>query len=230
MESSIPDNPAAVICTTTVNAASTTDRTVNLAGIANVADTNPAVTWYKKTADDFNIDIAFVVNADPRFEKVRSWKDNVSVDIQNDSLGYLYDDPIHSEMNSFDVFENSIQIATINGYVLKGINGYQQNADMGYIPSYAGIISSKILDISEEVSQSHQAVELLGKSRNVDMIAERVNSDANPYLTKKEIYDNYLVGRVYENGPGELSNTYFNYDDDKSLKMLHNRAMYNNMP
>lgn len=85
---------------------------------------------------------------------------------------------------------------------------------MGYIPSYPGILSSKTLDLSEELSSSHQAVELLGMSKNLDSLESRINADANPYLSKDEIYSKYLFGRAYENGPIEtgLSDTYFSYD------------------
>lgn len=230
---SIPDNPEVVVCTTTVSRVATNDTSIRLLGIQNIVDTNPAVVAYQDNKNDISIDIAFVVDTEANGTiSANAWKSNVSVELPNDSVGYSFNDPIHNEMNSFDVFGRSVQVATINGQRFKGIASYQSNADMGYIPSYPGILSSKTLDLSEELSSSHQAVELLGMSKNLDSLESRINADANPYLSKDEIYSKYLFGRAYENGPIEtgLSDTYFSYDQDQSMKMLENRSFYQNMP
>ena len=101
---------------------------------------------------------------------------------------------------------------------------------MGYRPSYAGLSVSGPLDIKEEIDACHQPIELLGKSKNLDILAQAVNGQPDPYLTKDELYDKCMFGRAYENGHGALSTTSFDYSLDKSLVMFENAAFYQNMP
>jgi len=69
---------------------------------------------------------------------------------------------------------------------------------MGYIPSYTYSKYKNVLDIKSELGSSYQAVELLGKSKDVQAIAERVNEEVDPYVTKKDLLDKYMFGRIYE--------------------------------
>ena len=49
------------------------------------------------------------------------------------------------------------------------------NADIGYAPSYAGLSVSGPLDIKSELLSSMQAVELLGKSCDLDALVSGIN-------------------------------------------------------
>lgn len=80
---------------------------------------------YQDNNNDISIDIAFVVDTEANGTiSANAWKSNVSVELPNDSVGYSFNDPIHNEMNSFDVFGRSVQVATINGQRFKGIASY----------------------------------------------------------------------------------------------------------
>ncbi len=93
------------------------------------------------------------------------------------------------------------------------------------------------LDIKSEISSSLQAVELLGKSCDLDVIAAGINPSPNPYLTKKTLFDEHLFGRAWENKNSangrydlQAADDAFSYDDDQSLEIFDNAAFYNNMP
>ena len=103
----------------------------------------------------------------------------------------------------------------------------QQNADMGYSPLYAYNEFENVLSICDEINYSHQAVELLGKSKDIDGLIDSVVTDIDPYLSKKDICDRHLYGRVYEDdGHGKQ----FSIDDDTTLTLFSNKSMYRNMP
>ena len=76
---------------------------------------------------------------------------------------------------------------------------------MGYTPSYAGLSVAGPLSVIDEMKVSHQAIELLGKSKDLDKLASSVNPEPNPYMTRDEISSKYLFGRIWQNGAGELS-------------------------
>ena len=95
---------------------------------------------------------------------------------------------------------------------------------MGYIPSYAGLSVSGPLDIANEIDSCHQAVELLGKSKDIDGLINIVNDQVDPYMTMEDIYEKHLFGRVWENG--HISSNFFNIDNDTSLIILTNTASF----
>ena len=73
-----------------------------------------------------------------------------------DAEGYLYNDPVHDSMNSFDMIADRLVIKTIpvdDGR--RSDASFQTNTDMGYIPSYAYGKYENVLDLNEELSSSH---------------------------------------------------------------------------
>jgi len=64
------------------------------------------------------------------------------------------------------------------------------------------------LNLVEDIGKSHQAIELLGKSKDLDALADIVNDKPDPYLTKDAIYDKYIFGRVWENEPAASNSQY----------------------
>jgi hypothetical protein len=98
---------------------------------------------------------------------------------------------------------------------------------MGYTPSYTYNDFGNILSIEHDVDSCHQAIELLGKSKNIDGMVDSTLSAIDPYLTKEDICEKYLVGRVFEdNADGKQ----FSIDDDTTLTLFSNKSMYRNMP
>lgn len=70
-------------------------------------------------------------------------------------------------------------------------------------------------------------VELLGKSKDIDYLASRVNASPNPYLTVDDIIKQYMYGRIYETS--DLSSLGIG-SYDSSLNIYSNLALYKNMP
>ena len=105
-------------------------------------------------------------------------------------------------MNSLDLIQDKLVLKSIpiNGTSNSSrcLSVLQMNTDMGYIPSYAYSKYKNILDIKSELSSSYQAVELLGKSKDVQAIADNVNYEVDPYVTKKDLFEKYMFGRIYE--------------------------------
>lgn len=204
--------------------------------LSNIVSKYPAMSYYVGNDNHQYIDFAFVVEQLSDRVSIKRQTQNISVNLSTDSEGYTYDDIIHNDMNSFDVFNQRIEIVNIDMTMLNEdllsptkIISYQTNADMGYIPSYAGLSVSGPLDIANEIDSCHQAVELLGKSKDIDGLINMVNDQVDPYMTMEDIYEKHLFGRVWENG--HISSNFFNIDDDTSLIILTNTAsFYQNMP
>lgn len=101
---------------------------------------------------------------------------------------------------------------------------------MGYLPSYAKNDYDNALDVSKSIDDNYQAIELLGRSKNIDKLIENASTSSDPYLTKEDIFEKHMFGRVYENGADELSTKSFSLDEDVSLNIFSNLAFYMNMP
>ena len=87
-------------------------------------------------------------------------------------------------------------------------------------------------------------VELLGKSKDIESIAAKVNEDPDPYVTKQMLFDKYMYGRIYEDDgimriPGDVTSvsSFSDYpaisDDyaippqfDDSINIYSNWSMY----
>ena len=90
------------------------------------------------------------------------------------------------------------------------------------------------------MSSSYQAVELLGKSKDVESLTSIVNTTPDPYATKKDLFDKYMFGRIYEddgimrNPPDWTSvssfSQYPNLSFDDSVNIYSNWSFYQNMP
>ena len=232
----IPDYPKITRYVVDANDTHIDDSSIYNINLSNIVSKYPAMSYYVGSDAHQYIDFAFVVEQLSDRVSIKRKNENISVNLSVDSEGYAYDDIMHNEMNSFDVFNQRVEIINIDMTMLNEdlqpptkIISYQTNADMGYIPSYAGLSASGPLDIVEEVDQCHQAVELLGKSKDIDGLIDMINDQADPYMTMEDIYEKHLFGRVWENGV--VPNDYFSIDKDTSLVILTNTAsFYQNMP
>ena len=115
---------------------------------------------------------------------------------------------------------------------------------MGYIPSYTYNECSNVLDIRNELGESHQVVELLGKSKDINNLISVSNPTPDPYLTKRKLLDEYMYGRIYEDDgvyhiPGDETSVSsfddYNYIEgdlafEKSIDIYSCWSMYPNMP
>lgn len=45
-------------------------------------------------------------------------------------------------------------------------------------------------------------VELLGKSKDIEGAISRTNPESDPYITKQDLFDKYMYGRIYEDTDG----------------------------
>ena len=199
---------------------------------SSIIGTNAAIAYYESQDKSGHLAVSFAVQTSLSAVDVhRVEQPSISVDLDKRPDGYVYDDALHSEMNSFDVFNQTVVLETIDfSSDLAHRTQYQTNADMGYTPSYAGLSGAGPLSIASEIDVSHQAIELLGKSKDLDQLTGVINGTPNPYMTKDEINDKFLYGRVWENGAGALSSTAYNAALDRSLNILLNMSFYQNMP
>ena len=160
--------------------------------------------------------------------------------------GPTFGDPLHHEMNSFDLLSDKLVLKSI---CTNNSNDHEQstyrlqtNTDMGYSPCYTYGQHKNILDVKHELDESHQIVELLGKSKNIEDLVKYVNSDPDPYITKRKLFDKYMYGRIYEddgiqhiNGVETSTSSFEEYDKDslsfdQSINIYSNYSMYQNMP
>ena len=65
--------------------------------------------------DDFgnpHVDVVFVADDSAALPEVGMYDSPLCVDLQTATSGYIYDDPVHSLMNSFDVFTQHVKVVT----------------------------------------------------------------------------------------------------------------------
>lgn len=220
----VPDQP--IVCIESFNYENPygTENKIRFDSIQNVREgTLPAASEYTSTYGIQYIDMSFIVDRPDSQNVVKTFAQNLSVDYVDKPYGSTFYDPQHMEMNSFDVFNQSIKRVTLvarsSGIVVNTNNTFQTNTDIGYVPSYAGILSSGPLNIAKDLLSCYQPIELLGKSKNIQKLIDSININPDPYRTKEEIFENFLYGRAYED---YLSN-------DMSLNIFSNESMFQNM-
>jgi len=137
--------------------------------------------------------------------------------------GRSFADPRPGEMNSHDILDKSIEFQKA-AFVSKGKlrllpgarSAHNTNADMSYIPVYPGLSGEAALS---SFGGDYIRAELLGKSKDLDVAAGRVNLSVDPYFDMNRITEDYVFGRVYEDFQKSL---------DKSLLAVRNPSINSN--
>ena len=224
----IPDNPNVAIYTVTTEFVDNVEKIAKLNGLSNIIDECPPISYHY----DYNhmytyIDLMFTTPLD-NLNILQSLNTNLSAGQLSAADGYLYSDPLHSTMNSFDLLNNQLILKSICLEDHANItNNFQTNTDIGYTPLYAYDVYENVLDMKNSLNSSHQIVELLGKSKDIENIISRININPNPYLTVDDIVKKYAYGRIYETN--DLSSIGIG-SYDSSLNIYSNLALYKNMP
>ena len=195
-----------------------------------VVDSGEIVFANKPTIDDIaislrdalNVSFAFVVDTliTPENGNLDNYTTNTSegrsivVSSEND---YTKDDPIHTEMNSHDIYTSDIILKNfiIQSSQMREVNErlFNMNADMSYLPVYPGQACRFDITRTEISSDKYFPVQLMGQSRNIDGIVKLINPTPNPYFTMEDITEKYTFGRVFED---------YLSSDNKTLKILNN--------
>lgn len=204
--------------------------TADFVDIHKIAGDVPVASIHRSNDGVNYLDVAFAVNRDNYIQQTDT---QLSIDMLSDSYGAVFADPIAKEMNSLDTLEQDIVVKRI---CLSNIDAkpttyqHQLNSDMGYSPLYTKNYYGNVLDISHEIEESHQPIELLGKSKNIDKLIDNARLSTDPYITKEAIIDKYMYGRIYEHGSKDISLSAFLDENDKSLRIFDNKSFYMNMP
>lgn len=250
----IPDNPVVYVYSIyTDDSSANVDSSKHQLSIKGIVSTHVPMSFYVNASTDCIIDLAFIVQNDHSGHTTiaKRWPTGdiggenalLSIDFDKHTAGCAIDGPRQMQMNSFDVFAQTLKVVSVplgnsrqksqsstkvpNANILD----FQTNADIGYNPSYAGLSGCGPLDVKEDLSAlSYSAIELLGKEKDLDALAGQVNANPDPYLTKTQIYDKYLFGRIWESGASNTTGQTWIYDQDDSLVIYGNIPMFTSMP
>ena len=244
-DGNIPDDPNVVIYSLLAeNANIGTPINEKLTGLSGIENRIPVMSKHDSVdSSQSYIDLMFVTSRSHHDEIMMAERWGLSAGDIYDAEGYVYNDPVHESMNSFDLMADQLVVKSIciAGQGSSKEISFQTNTDMGYVPSYTYGKYANVLDIKDDLNSSHQMIELLGKSKDIESSISTVNSDANPYMTKKSIFENTMYGRIYED---DGISSYYDYMDglsgytgqffiekfDKSINIYSNWSMYQNMP
>lgn len=147
------------------------------------------------------------------------------IDLDTDTDGAVFDDPMASEMNSHDALVENVTLVDLtrsNGtLVQKRVHDHNFNADMSYLPSYPGLSNEMQIFSNDAIKKNdYYTIELLGMSRDLDYSEHLVNPTPNPYLDYDTIARDGMFGRVYED---------YLADYDKTYKLVKAPALNDNM-
>lgn len=141
----------------------------------------------------------------------------------SDTNGFVVQLAMSADTNSFDSFDQYVTTIDTkyigNDLLITNIDIYNLNSDASYIPQYAGLSGKNDLWLTTKYkNEKYHAIELLGFSRNIDRIINRIDPNADIKYDIDSI-DNMVPGRVYED---------FNDFNEKLVFTYQNPALYTN--